>query len=571
MIRNIFKRIVHIYHKTYILLVIYPIVTYLITLLLFNIMINIYLFMTNNVEVSNNHYITNYTLLKLPSIDCINNFFKYKCHNLRLNYKLLEPSNLLFTHFPSSTNEQTIPMLDLSTLAEITRLHSKFSPYTPTLTPTVSPTVSPKEPFSSIPTKDEPRIRNIFPENYVPKFEITPANIDETIVAPPPIIINDLPFEAPVIITVDDSPLPTIAEIVLINNTNVLTDIGQAICSPSYEGKRINDDDQIFQLHLDIVENIKRKLSLIDVVDRHGVQQMIRTTTSSYLHAHFAQMTVKDLSNVNFIINLLVKELLINSIFVFADDERLIMREIIIALIVESLSIVQKMDPNTYYSDLHMMQMIVNTIIPRFNVNWDWTNESNLFLSFSIIKLIKIIYTKIRYYRTYLILGVLILYFCSVILNFFFPPDIILSQIIQQLTEYELASQRDEKYFSIISRLRYIQTLYPIIKDTETLSHIFIQKYISQYNKLTLLGQQTLVNYLSVLDFYQLQKLDPLLYDEDRIISILADKQAEISKDLTESLHKYKVEKNSSNLYLIPIVCSIVIVSVAGFKYLSGF
>lgn len=363
MFHKIVNKIIHIYYKVYTVLVIYPIISYIISLVLFNLIINSYSLTMDNAMIAvtfDKEQITVFTQLQLPPLTVINEFFHYKTHFLHQTTNLLFHKNI--TTFPY---EKPLSLFELVSITTPTFPEARKENFAMLSKESFVPLSIEKElPLNKAPNTFMGDIEKI------PSFEVKSPSLvlDETKVEPPPLIRNDLPFEASIIITValDETSLTT---------ATGLNDIGRAIGIPSYDGVRVVTEDQVFNLHLDLIRQIKQRLSTMDVVNREILQAILRTQTSDYLQTHFGNMTMKDLRNVNFIINLLVQELIINSLFIDQADEKLIMREVTIALIVESLSLVQKMDPTKYYSDPVMMQMLINSIIPRFNTHWDWSSN----------------------------------------------------------------------------------------------------------------------------------------------------------------------------------------------------
>jgi len=219
--------------------------------------------------------------------------------------------------------------------------------------------------------KNEISIRNTIPykssndSRYQQSIlsEVEKDQIEKVIVDKGPIINKDLPFEAPIIITVKEDPLDVV---IFEIQHDLLEDQLNSILAPSYEGIETYSSETIFQMHLDIVKIIKTKLDSQDIISDKEAQQIIKNMVIQYMTDYniYSSITVSNLKNTNYIINLLLKEMIINSLIVY-DFEKFIFENVISTLILESLSHLQN-NSTDYYNDDSLSYATIRNTVSRF-------------------------------------------------------------------------------------------------------------------------------------------------------------------------------------------------------------
>lgn len=333
----------------------YPILVYIIY---YALIIIIQIIFSYNIPIEDITY-TNNLIRTLPSINIISDYFSYK------NIYLYETNNIYTSLLKKITISTQLDIKDILT-------HSEN--YSKVLSNDYIPS---EDEASYIPSDNIYMNQNhnpqeeciidtitIYDSNDIPTFKIEECTLEPTIVKPPDIINNDLPFETPVEIKVDSNHKELVPyDIHIISSKK---DMLNSICSPSFEGPIIHHNANIHQLHLDILNIVKQELSL-SYNREENILKVIRDT----VHDHFlkynmsANITTQNLQNTNHLINLLVQEMIINSIFTY-EDESFILQQIAIAITVETLSILQNIDSQTYYNNPDLLNMVVNDIISRF-------------------------------------------------------------------------------------------------------------------------------------------------------------------------------------------------------------
>ena len=84
----------------------------------------------------------------------------------------------------------------------------------------------------------------------------------------------------------------------------------------------------------------------------------------------FYHLKAEDLKNTNHILNLLINEMIVNSIFV-SEEEKFILQNIVIALIVEIQCHFEGVDPFSYYLNEPQVKILVDNVMMRFLNNYD--------------------------------------------------------------------------------------------------------------------------------------------------------------------------------------------------------
>jgi hypothetical protein len=211
-----------------------------------------------------------------------------------------------------------------------------------------------------------------------PAFTIIENTLPKTIVTEPPILDNNLPFEIPTNIVVSDDQL-----IKYIKETPLQKDYLNTIYGPSYCGPIIHSTDNMFyftqQLLTDTCNHVMQKLPR----DNDHVHEIVHKFIRSYMIQHdiYSTLTVHNLQNTEHIINLLLYELVINS--VFADEQsQFISHSICRAIITEvihSIEFTPVVDNNNNFEeilplmDISRVQEILERFIPR--------SDDDLFIS----------------------------------------------------------------------------------------------------------------------------------------------------------------------------------------------
>lgn len=163
--------------------------------------------------------------------------------------------------------------------------------------------------------------------DIIPEFTISNNDVlSDTIVTNPPLLDNHYPFETPV-----DLVIPEHKEVELIihgiYNSDLQKDMFHSIYSPSYKGTKTLNHDQIFNLHLEIVKIVSTHLSTInedlsqDEIIEH-VKQVVREYMIQY--NIFKSINIQNLKNTEHFLNLLIGEMMINSMFASDSEKRLL-------------------------------------------------------------------------------------------------------------------------------------------------------------------------------------------------------------------------------------------------------
>ena len=134
-----------------------------------------------------------------------------------------------------------------------------------------------------------------------------------------------------------------------------------------FRSNRINTTDEIFNVHLQIRDIIQVKINTMPDYDSQQAQNMIRSEVHDFMVNNniYSKLTVENLRNTNFFINLLIHEFIINSLWVY-DDEKFILENIATAIIIETLSHIQHTPTEQFYNNDEVLQQIVKTIVTRF-------------------------------------------------------------------------------------------------------------------------------------------------------------------------------------------------------------
>lgn len=193
--------------------------------------------------------------------------------------------------------------------------------------------------------------------NAIPKFDITLSEIEKTPIITEVIVNNDLPFESPVEIHVEN----TSDSLIIIAENVKQEDKFISIYGPSYEGPQIYSETTIFDLHLKIINIITNIINAHSLINNQEAIPLIRNTVHDYLYNSnlINNLTIKDLQN------LLLHEMIANSLFV-SDQESFILKQVIIAIIIDVISKIENTLPDHYYNDPILCNNIVKHIISRF-------------------------------------------------------------------------------------------------------------------------------------------------------------------------------------------------------------
>lgn len=321
----------------------------------------------------------------LPSINIINNYFNYntvfiaKYHEIFLMImKTKLVTNIIekpqYFHFPF-INEIKLLNDDVSNKPFIPTKITKddYIPSRDLASYEVSEIVPISQPVEIvIDTKSlSDEILNVKHNKPTTTFSVViPDPIEKTIVDKPPIIRKDLPFEIPIEILVKKDPEPINTALVSAKTSSAFgQDMLNSVFMPSYEGKSLYSSTTIFNLHLDIISIARTQLELVlgDHINPIDAQRVIRDIVHSYIEKHNAlvNITMGELRNSNHLINLLIRELIVNSMFAY-DEEKFMLHNIAGALIIESLCAIEKTEPSSYYDNPSLYENIIRPIIARF-------------------------------------------------------------------------------------------------------------------------------------------------------------------------------------------------------------
>lgn len=301
------------------------------------------------------YLITNNSTLqinRLPSIDVITTYFNFKVklfnpNNFGSNKDIFSPIKDMHENLVSSTNNY-IPNANYTSYFPTHDMKTAIIPY----------------------QQNDIVIDVINCPDYTkdlnkPIFEISNHNIEKVIVTDGPLLNSDLPFETPIELKVSAEETDTTLIVLLQQQNSILKDQLDAILSPSFEGARQYSDDQIFSMHIKIIQIITQDLESHPYLDETQAQQIIRDAVKKYMTTYnlYGQLTTANLKNTNFLINLLVKEMIVNSLFV-TDYEKFILENVIKALLFEVLSNHYSITTDELYDDTSMSLM--KNIISRF-------------------------------------------------------------------------------------------------------------------------------------------------------------------------------------------------------------
>lgn len=190
-----------------------------------------------------------------------------------------------------------------------------------------------------------------------PKFIVSAIDngLSKTKVNPPPILDTSLPFDAPIIITVSED-LSIIPKI----DYSIQQDMLSSIYAPSYIGEKSYVKNQIFELHTTILQDVTHRIK--ETFDKEGItsptriQEIAHTAVQEYMIRFqiYDTLTVQNLRNTEHFVNLLLNELIINSIFSF-DQDQFILHSICKAILFE---VINKIEHVSNWDDERYMQIL---------------------------------------------------------------------------------------------------------------------------------------------------------------------------------------------------------------------
>lgn len=294
---------------------------------------------------------------QLPEVKVIVDYFNYKLDFTR-------KCNVLFYINNNTKYDTFIQMMKIKAIKQ------EFSDNNYTLE---IPLTNPETPINFIIIEEKPS--HIKPNT----FYVIDENIADTIVIAAPIINNDFGFEAPIEIKVEKT-----LDLIVQN------DLGYSIIQPSFEGETLYTKDEIYNLHIAASQIIKDKLQSYDNLNLFSEEsrEIIRQGVKDYMIKFnlFSNLDHNSLRNSNFIVNLLIYEIVMN--YILMDDlEKFISLNICGALIVESICYVEHNSVLDFYNDTEGCNMSIRNILRRF-VNEDF--ESILVLDKKNVKSINI-------------------------------------------------------------------------------------------------------------------------------------------------------------------------------------
>lgn len=163
--------------------------------------------------------------------------------------------------------------------------------------------------------------------NIIPEFKVSTDDIlSDTIITNPLLLDNHYPFETPV-----DLIIPEHKEIELIiyndYNANLQKDIFHSIYSPGYKGVMTLNQDQIFDLHLKIVKIVSNHLHTLneDLTQDQIIEHVKQIVYQSMIQYNiFNGLSIENLKNTQHIVNLLISEMIINSMITSEEEKRLL-------------------------------------------------------------------------------------------------------------------------------------------------------------------------------------------------------------------------------------------------------
>lgn len=204
--------------------------------------------------------------------------------------------------------------------------------YFPTNDESLDSVIPKTHPGSLIPVSIEP-----YSDEYIRVFRVdNNSEIPPVQVTNPPVIDNSLPFEIPVNITV---PEPTPDELIIFHNTSdIQKDIFHSIYAPSYEGKNFNYNT--FDLHIQIRNIVADAISRenVDVLNQQEMVEIVKKEVKKYMINYniYADLSRQSLQNTNHLLNLIISEMMINSL-ICEGTEQVLLHTICRALIFETL------------------------------------------------------------------------------------------------------------------------------------------------------------------------------------------------------------------------------------------
>jgi len=359
MIISFFKLYYYIFHK----------ILHILFYILFSFFLYKYLSISSSATLIHMYY----DHAQIPSIKIIVNYFQYKT-----NY--LIKSHEIYVSFTTSNNSNFV---DYYKHLFYLKLNVKKT------------IVDTKAQFFILPTQNEyipsNKISSYIPHELVfypseqalqpisipvsepsrkfdkPVFVIEIYDIKDTVIGPPDIINNDLPFEAPIIITVDDSSRNMNAVIPYNYSNDMQVDMLMSVLAPSHIGIKLYNDDEVFQMHINISDYILNKLKYMDHIDSMQAIDIIRSEVKTYITNSnlLVNVTAQDLRNTNNIFNLLIYEFVINSMII-TSEEQFVMSNIVNSLIVELLSHINGISSDEYYNNENLYTHVRTDIILRF-------------------------------------------------------------------------------------------------------------------------------------------------------------------------------------------------------------
>lgn len=309
----------------------------------------------------NYEIIHNYKILKtMPSISAIKNHFYYKTDFINHYALLTSKLNINIINWQKHIYQLVIDKTNNN--------HDVF-PYYPSgnissYFPIIKALLGFKATFSS----------SYKHEYVIPTYEVTQPYFEETPLTKEKVKdiykVSELPFEfeekfqfeAPTMIKIelDDEDEDVSQALIFITQNTLTKDLFFSIFGPSYDGPQYFSHSQIFDLHLQIVEIMKRNLPIQDedVVSHRDVSATIQNIVQDFISSNrlFSNLTVNDLQNRNHFINLLISEMLLNSLLT-SEEESFILQQVTKRLIIEAIRHVANEDPSDEY---------VKSIVTRF-------------------------------------------------------------------------------------------------------------------------------------------------------------------------------------------------------------
>ena len=254
-------------------------------------------------------------------------------YNIALRYLIIKMYGLDL----EMENPPTIPLSEVVENPKLTedennknfKPSSKYSSYFPE-----NIHVFPNNPTGSTPISTHPIVTERDPIFNISNDDI----LSETIIINPPLMDKSLPFEEKVDIIV---PEPSVQDIIIhIQNTNISRDMFHSIYEPSFEGKMNPNYSNIFDLHLQVRDRIAASISSenVDVLNQQEMIEIVKKAIKQYLTEYkvYASLDKQNLRDRQHIINLLIGEMMANSIFC-DDAEKALLHIICRALVYETI------------------------------------------------------------------------------------------------------------------------------------------------------------------------------------------------------------------------------------------